>query len=106
MRISDWSSDVCSSDLDLIIGPMHDERRHLDFLQIVREVGFRKGLHAVVMRLCTADHALTPPVLDQTLADLCTVALEAVEGPGRDIEVELRTKIGEASCRERVCEYA
>src|SRR3546814_12655895 len=80
---------------DLIIGPMHYERRNLDFLQIVREVVFRKGLHAVVMRLCTSDHALTPPVLDQSLADLCTVAIEAVEGPGRDIEIELRTILGE-----------
>src|SRR3546814_6922820 len=57
LRISDWSSDVCSSDL-----------------------------------LGAADHAVPPPVLDQALADLRAVAVEAIERARGDIEVELRSE--------------
>ena len=79
---------------DLIIGPIQDKRRYLDFLQIVCKVGFREGFHTVLMRRGAADHALTPPVL-QSLADLRALAIEAVEGAGRDIEIELRAIFGE-----------
>src|SRR3546814_5073388 len=50
MRISDWSSDVCSSDLQLSIGAMHDpdrlaapfDRNHLAGSDI-RDVDFDRG---------------------------------------------------------------
>ena len=49
----DWSSDVCSSDLE--------------------------GLDPIVMRLGAAVHSLPPPVADQALADLGTLAVRSEE---------------------------
>src|SRR3546814_9587166 len=76
MRISDWSSDVCSSDLDphrrpgAIIGQAVPRRKAVDG-QVGRKKGrgVGNGLHRCVV--------------------------------GRDIQQE----IGRASCRERVCQY-
>src|SRR3546814_20017342 len=79
MRISDWSSDVCSSDLD------EDEQRYF-------------ALH----------HPFTAPSIDD-VADLRANARDAVSR-GYDMvlngnEIGGGSKIGRASCRERVCQY-
>src|SRR5699024_11955545 len=68
-------------------------------LQVLREVSFREGLDAIVMGLGAANHALAPPVLDQALADLCSLAVEAVERPGGDVEIKLRAVLGECLAR-------
>src|SRR3546814_4353063 len=78
MRISDWSSDVCSSDLRLRIRRMID-RYAVDAGQGGQHLGpeiFRK------------DRSAGPLVH------------EGVGGHGDDQE-----KIGRASCRERGCQY-
>src|SRR3546814_1002647 len=65
MRISDWSSDVCSSDLAvllleqlLVLGPRRDHRRHVD---VVERGEHRRGvlrfLEALGDRLAHARHA-------------------------------------------------
>src|SRR3546814_16914339 len=83
MRISDWSSDVCSSDLATAAsaGPprLHDDLRHPHRLAGLADDGGR--------------------VLD-------------AEGSGKPaflVEVETalprRHQLGRASCRERVCQY-
>src|SRR3546814_5268735 len=73
MRISDWSSDVCSSDLhaggrapDPVLLPLQLEERHIDAF---------------------------------TRQDL---ALE-VRAAGELLEWQLEDQIGRASCRDRVC---
>src|SRR5438132_12916882 len=48
---------------NLIVVSMHDQHRNVDLLQVLREVGLRKGLDAVVMRLYTSEHSLQPPTL-------------------------------------------
>src|SRR3546814_6752847 len=80
MRISDWSSDVCSSDLLEVeaLGPVHASgARHvprvalvLQALEQLVELGGEVGLHQQLV----APHV-------------------------HDVE------IGRASCRERVCQY-
>src|SRR3546814_10723919 len=80
MRISDWSSDVCSSDLAAII------------LVAVRLVDL--ALAAKLGFLGPDAHAIR---LDRTVA--ASLADRAVD------EHALRRKIGRASCRERVCQY-
>src|SRR3546814_13082087 len=92
MRISDWSSDVCSSDLSV-------EQR----ITHLRDQG---GVDRVVERLLRhADGAaaaeaeewrqhLQIPILDDALAD--DIA------PGEFGEIG---QIGRASCRERGCKY-
>src|SRR3546814_11006813 len=77
MRISDWSSDVCSS--DLLAGA-----RGLEVLRRLRQ-------HAAIDRTAqVGGDALANP------ADLIEAA-GAGAAPG--------DKIGRASCRDRVCQY-
>src|SRR3546814_2702594 len=97
MRISDWSSDVCSSDLvgatgDLVKGAL------------LLPVGSKIGLAAKILG-CLADGLVT--------------AVAVAGGVDQRIELSLRNdlfgidmrgapghaEIGRASCRERVCQY-
>src|SRR3546814_4905940 len=78
MRISDWSSDVCSSDLlERRIILEHRERRRGERLGLARK---RAGLAHQILGLAR---------------DARRVEI----GAPREI------KIGRASCRERVCQY-
>src|SRR3546814_17090336 len=77
MRISDWSSDVCSSDL---------ARRLENF------AGDEFGHGAVVERLSGPRFLIVPAV---------PLSLAALRAQERALHVE----IGRASCRERVCWY-
>src|SRR3546814_12332393 len=88
MRISDWSSDVCSSDLDVAQQPARQhpasERAVARLAQqrIVERLGF------MPVRRC--------PVVPVGM-DLGEYRLQAHRAA--------RVKIGRASCRERVCQY-
>src|SRR3546814_18128168 len=89
MRISDWSSDVCSSDL-LVCGLLG--HRHL-----VRADERRRGQSGEV-------------ILGEAGLDLL-VGLALVAGQGVGLHSEERqqrgagVQIGRASCRESVCQY-
>src|SRR3546814_16596531 len=81
MRISDWSSDVCSSDLlnrhdvllDIAFGAVKEARNGVDPVErLVR----RRA--AKLFR----QHAVIPTMIDR-----------------------IKIQIGRASCRERVCQY-
>src|SRR3546814_7264546 len=84
MRISDWSSDVCSSDLAPLepgeAGAVLAERGE-PCLQIVRGPD---GLLQFLHRIVGGEHALVRGDIGKLLG---------------------RGKIGRASCRERVCQY-
>src|SRR3546814_10838609 len=87
MRISDWSSDVCSSDL----------------LEEIRPLGQLQGQH-VLHRVREADlrgeaHELPRPRPG--------VQPGPAQLPRRPIRTASpgRSEIGRASCRERVCQY-
>src|SRR3546814_3216438 len=81
MRISDWSSDVCSSDLDAVT-----DRRYPD-------IGEAGQLHRAVQFV---DQLLRrhprPPLVARFELDGCLEHLQ-------------RREIGRASGRERVCKY-
>src|SRR3546814_1108146 len=84
MRISDWSSDVCSSDLELL-------QRAVDGAALAEEVlpHQRDGDHR-------RDHGSVEPGPE-----------EADPGDPGDHELreDERQQIGRASCRESVCQY-
>src|SRR3546814_7306821 len=97
MRISDWSSDVCSSDLCIDAGGRDRQRFSIEFTQIF--------------------HALKQAAIDQ---DALAVMLEQMFRTGDGSGGAKRghgehqaafqfadggVKIGRASCRERVCKY-
>src|SRR3546814_8326629 len=86
MRISDWSSDVCSADLD-------DVTPH----QLVAPINADMVLVAKV-RLSML---LGPARILVFLSVLCRFLLQLKRGPAR---LSCRIKIGRASCRERVCQ--
>src|SRR3546814_1091561 len=84
MRISDWSSDVCSSDLPEMV-----RRLHSDVIALKPDlVLWQLGTNAV-LRSEGVDH------LQALAARTVTMLHEA----GIDVVLE----IGRASCRERVC---
>src|SRR3546814_14054796 len=87
MRISDWSSDVCSSDLV--------DRRIL----VTRKgsTAFEKGRHAADLNLCAGEFREEARQTPAHIVELCR--------DRRDQRRFSRLKIGRASCRERVCPY-
>src|SRR3546814_6881352 len=92
MRISDWSSDVCSSDLVLPIG---DRRQRMGDAR--RRMAGR------------VDHHIGRRMRDQRLRVLTDPGGPTIDrfadGPCRDALRRPADKIGRASCRERVCQY-
>src|SRR3546814_19058437 len=85
IRISDWSSDVCSSDRTMVVATAIDF--HLHYLS---------GIH----------HKLWLLILVSILLMLALVWLAVSQGhaPLRRITRAIQ-KLGRASCRERVCQY-
>src|SRR3546814_11133968 len=127
MRISDWSSDVCSSDLedrtvaedselaDDRISPLELCEHHVDpphaadrstgeLLHVDRDIGVEGEVVRVVVDR-TRD-------LDQ-LADQAAAGVEEPQGELVDAEATrllatdhvAAVEIGRASCRDRVCQY-
>src|SRR3546814_8659413 len=96
MRISDWSSDVCSSDL-----ARHLQPAAMPALQQVHD-------HLAGLR------EWTPAAIHDAL-DSCAKALGLGLGKvaqplrvaitGTQVSPSIDHKIGRASCRERVCQY-
>src|SRR3546814_13210825 len=89
MRISDWSSDVCSSDLPALAG-VAQERRH----PILDRCG------AEYLRVAEGDQTRTLGVpVDLGFQRDRPELIRGASGGSHGLE------IGRASCRERVCPY-
>src|SRR3546814_13436190 len=106
MRISDWSSDVCSSDLT------RKYRAALAQARTVRDpAGQCTGCHTLTTQLTgqrfAADAVARPPwVSFPSWAQLLTLQDERfvyAQVPAHRTDWALQ--IGSASCRERVCQY-
>src|SRR3546814_19433209 len=98
MRISDWSSDVCSSDLYVDGGP--SSTMTTGHLRMQGREVFR---HAVVRMAEAIDAALeanglTPGAVDWLVPHQANIRI--IESMGRRLNLP---KIGRASCRERGC---
>src|SRR3546814_7803252 len=79
MRISDWSSDVCSSDLARGLG---------------KQIGaLLEDINSKAQGLDSGD---ATRVCDQ---------LKSIYGKAYHAEIDAQSKLGRASCRERVCQY-
>src|SRR3546814_5443634 len=94
MRISDWSSDVCSSDL-----PQHRPpplARTQPRVEQPVDVGERR-----IIGLVIGDQPVPPELVERARHAVAFQVLGGGEGPVAQRE----QKIGSASCRERVCQY-
>src|SRR3546814_12403098 len=90
MRISDWSSDVCSSDLSIVVAVMKDAGAIANVetaRQAIADIEFAPQPRQNNVRYFT----------DWVLSELEMLTDETVE--------PLVVKNGRASCRERVCQY-
>src|SRR3546814_4896892 len=84
MRISDWSSDVCSSDLPVDVAIIGG------------------GLAGLTQAIALASHGISVTVIDRE----DPVRALAAGFDGRVSAIALASQqIGRASCRDRVCQY-
>src|SRR3546814_13282867 len=99
MRISDWSSDVCSSDLRInnaISKPGNPTAIKVN-RQGCAQLGKMPDATRAVMAATTA-----PPTMNEPPAPIMPEAKKIDIGKARAFG---ENKIGRASCRERVCQY-
>src|SRR3546814_15809959 len=109
MRISDWSSDVCSSDLR-DRSALHAAAA--DFLAggFVDIVIASAGISIGTLTEELDDHAVFESIMAVNLnATVSTfepfIASMKQRGRGRLVGISRVAEIGRASCRERVCKY-
>src|SRR3546814_3170435 len=101
MRISDWSSDVCSSDLD------YAQRIALEKAR----VGWRRSAQNLPVLGADTDVVLDGRILgkprdrDDALTMLASLSDREHEVYSAVAIVHDACEIGRASCRERVCQY-
>src|SRR3546814_5493085 len=99
MRISDWSSDVCSSDLESNPKCSHVRDTCLDEEP--------NGPCKVTERTFKCPIPNSPPT--DVKEYVCGGSMYCINGSCSEIEAEasneFKDEIGRASCRERVCQY-
>src|SRR3546814_8778980 len=105
MRISDWSSDVCSSDLDSV-------KSYFGMRKISTGVNPKTGKLALLLNNKPLFHngtldqgwwpesLLTPPSEEAARSDIIFLKKAGFNMLRKHIK-----EIGRASCRERVCQY-
>src|SRR3546814_19210081 len=97
MRISDWSSDVCSSDLQALLNlPLIAYKQYEKQVEdgFIRAAKFLHMLH--IYRIFDLPYQSQIVPLAAILADI---------GDAWEHEATRAKQIGRASCRERVCQY-
>src|SRR3546814_17474144 len=114
MRISDWSSDVCSSDLALLLAYAGFTPLHWGLFALLAAaeqwLAWRERSLAVVpttsLALSILLLALWPDALASWFAvvGIALAAIHALPLPAR-LWTPPHPPIGRASCRERVCQY-
>src|SRR3546814_18058339 len=108
MRISDWSSDVCSSDLLVAVRPNGQEDTPQLQIDVDQAAAGAHGLTQADVNdiIATAwGGAYVNDFIDR--GRVKTVYVQA-DDPFRKAPEDLErwyVKIGRASCRERVCQY-
>src|SRR3546814_2668827 len=98
MRISDWSSDVCSSDLAMLEPGMRKSVTHLRSFAanpVAKPVTIDFDFFAMPVAI-KGDGKVQRVIVERTMLD----ADLRSHGTG-----ETYAEIGRASCRERVCQY-
>src|SRR3546814_13439189 len=100
LRISDWSSDVCSSDLQFVKGADTGLALGLPRLR-----GLANPFQFLVNGLLTARFLalFLRHALGLRLQPRAVIALE--RNTAAPVELKHPAQIGKASCRERVCQY-
>src|SRR3546814_5040397 len=93
MRISDWSSDVCSSDLIKIIQAAAVDANHCNFGPLKQSFQSQRWVGRLLPIIGAA-----PAIAPKPQSDLDIQIF-------RQDDLDAAGEIGRASCRERVCQY-
>src|SRR3546814_10037356 len=104
MRISDWSSDVCSSDLTLFVTQhevSNDDLRRL--LVLLQQDWAEKGLE--LRNLASGWRFQSRPEMQRYLERLNTAKTPRYSRAVLETLAIIAWQIGRASCRESVCQY-
>src|SRR3546814_12979568 len=109
MRISDWSSDVCSSDLATTSLFPYDDNMAA-YLRATDRAAIADAADAVAGDLRADDHVVANPgdYFDQVIEiDLDTLGpmINGPPPPDRAHHIPELGEIGRAPCRERECQY-
>src|SRR3546814_5683611 len=97
MRISDWSSDVCSSDLAAMAKGALTTENHRRAVEALRHEF--TGL-AEAMRAAVNVETVAGPSIENMVDQIADRAEDALDATRKNAD-----EIGRASCRERVCQY-
>src|SRR6516164_3665058 len=81
---------------DLVVFALHDERWYFDAFQVLGEVRFGERLDTIVVGLGSADHALAPPIPNNTIHRLGARSVKPVEHCGSEIAIKLSAIGGQA----------
>src|SRR3546814_8501784 len=102
MRISDWSSDVCSADLPCVVGDAASDIL-IDEVSLVENME-RAPLHPLD-RFRAFQAMRDKGMTEEAIAAAFFVSVTVVKQRLRltSVSPALLEKIGSASCRERVC---
>src|SRR3546814_12791919 len=115
MRISDWSSDVCSSDLlaaaiQIVSSPdrivLVQGRAGAGKSTMLQPIAKAEAIDATA-RMLSAEGKDALLLTADVIGDAKALAFQnkMVADLKTDTGLEAMTKIGRASCRERVCQY-
>src|SRR3546814_11646810 len=110
MRISDWSSDVCASELTALGGHLREGRQTgLDYdVTSLSAVNFNTGIAAAenadVILLIGTNLRWEAPLINTRLRQAVWKKGAKAFGIGPATD-QTSKEIGRASCRERVCQY-
>src|SRR3546814_12735498 len=109
MRISDWSSDVCSSDLLLKVvelGSLSGAARALDMSPTMAA----KHVAAIEQRLGVrllhrTTRKVTPTEIGRTFVQNAERIIAELQEAEAEEAADKLEEIGRATCRERACQY-
>src|SRR3546814_4018791 len=101
MRISGWSSDVCSSDLDLT-----DARGELARAAWINEADTRLVMETLGAGARFVGGAVRNELMGEPVSDIDIATVDTPEQASALLEAKgIKVEIGRASSRERVCQY-
>src|SRR3546814_18899656 len=98
MRISDWSSDVCSSDLEPSVDDRGAQIGHQRFVEPDIMLGHQHRAQDLARADEVVEIGAAPPATHR--AGACRIERALILA-----EARVADEIGRASCRERVCQY-